>query len=109
MAMRVPDDWLRSSVRFSRGATTTEDEIEEAVPCIIHVTQSLFDLHAERVPYKRPKNGLNSAFTSSSPSEKVEIEDSVLAQKNHKSTDTGYKNVTEPGLEELQRACVPKG
>ena len=31
MAMRVPDDRLRSSVRFSLGAGTTEDEIDEAV------------------------------------------------------------------------------
>jgi cysteine desulfurase len=31
MAMRVPDDRLRSSVRFSLGATTTADEIDEAV------------------------------------------------------------------------------
>ena len=31
MAMRVPDDRLRSSVRFSLGATTTEAEIDEAV------------------------------------------------------------------------------
>jgi cysteine desulfurase len=31
MAMRVPDDRLRSSVRFSLGATTTEAEIDEAI------------------------------------------------------------------------------
>jgi cysteine desulfurase len=31
MAMRVPDDRLRSSVRFSLGAMTTEAEIDEAV------------------------------------------------------------------------------
>ena len=31
MAMRVPDDRLRSSVRFSFGATTTEAEIDEAI------------------------------------------------------------------------------
>ena len=31
VAMRVPDDRLRSSVRFSLGAATTEDEIEEAI------------------------------------------------------------------------------
>lgn len=31
VAMRVPDDRLRSSVRFSLGATTTEAEIDEAI------------------------------------------------------------------------------
>ena len=41
MAMRVPDDRLRSSVRFSLGAATTEDEIEQAVARIIQVAQSL--------------------------------------------------------------------
>lgn len=35
VAMRVPDDRLRSSVRFSLGATTTEAEIEEALPRIV--------------------------------------------------------------------------
>jgi len=30
--MRVPDDRLRSSVRFSLGAGTTEAEIEAACP-----------------------------------------------------------------------------
>ena len=37
MAMRVPDDRLRSSVRFSLGATTTEAEIDEAVRRIVEV------------------------------------------------------------------------
>ena len=37
MAMRVPDDRLRSSVRFSLGATTTEAEIDEAVRRIAEV------------------------------------------------------------------------
>ena len=31
VAMRLPDDCLRSSVRFSLGAATTEAEIDEAV------------------------------------------------------------------------------
>ncbi|MGE3822563.1 MAG: cysteine desulfurase family protein [Isosphaeraceae bacterium] len=31
VAMRVPDAWLRSSVRFSLGALTTEAEVDEAV------------------------------------------------------------------------------
>jgi cysteine desulfurase len=37
MAMRVPDDRLRSSVRFSLGATTTEAEIDEAIQRIADV------------------------------------------------------------------------
>jgi cysteine desulfurase len=37
MAMRVPDDRLRSSVRFSFGATTTEAEIDEAIGRIAEV------------------------------------------------------------------------
>jgi cysteine desulfurase len=37
MAMRVPDDRLRSSVRFSLGSTTTEVEIDEAVRRIAEV------------------------------------------------------------------------
>jgi cysteine desulfurase len=37
MAMRVPDDRLRSSVRFSVGAPTTEAEIDEAVARIVQV------------------------------------------------------------------------
>ena len=35
MAMKVPDDRLRSSVRFSLGADTTESDIEAAIPKII--------------------------------------------------------------------------
>jgi cysteine desulfurase len=37
MAMRVPNDRLRSSVRFSFGATTTEAEIDEAIGRIAEV------------------------------------------------------------------------
>jgi cysteine desulfurase len=37
LAMRVPDDRLRSSVRFSLGATTTEAEIDEAIRRIAEV------------------------------------------------------------------------
>jgi cysteine desulfurase len=37
MAMRVPDNRLRSSVRFSFGATTTEAEIDEAIRRIVEV------------------------------------------------------------------------
>jgi len=39
MAMRVPDDRLRSSVRFSLGATTTEAEIDEAVRRIAGIVE----------------------------------------------------------------------
>ncbi len=41
LAMRVPNDRLRSSVRFSFGATTTEVEIDEAVARIIKTVRSL--------------------------------------------------------------------
>jgi cysteine desulfurase len=39
MSMRVPDDRLRSSVRFSLGATTTEAEIDEAISRITDVVR----------------------------------------------------------------------
>ena len=41
VAMRVPDDRLRSSVRFSLGAATTENEIEEAIARVVGVAQTL--------------------------------------------------------------------
>jgi cysteine desulfurase len=41
VAMRVSDDCLRSSVRFSLGATTTETEIEQAIKRVVQVAQSL--------------------------------------------------------------------
>ncbi|MFO0889607.1 MAG: cysteine desulfurase family protein [Isosphaeraceae bacterium] len=41
VAMRVPDDRLRSSVRFSLGATTTEEEIEEAIRRIVGAVHQL--------------------------------------------------------------------
>jgi cysteine desulfurase len=40
-AMRIPDDRLRSSVRFSFGATTTEDEIDEAARRILDVVRRI--------------------------------------------------------------------
>ena len=43
MAMRVPDDRLRSSVRFSLGAATNENEIEEAIERVIRVAQTLYE------------------------------------------------------------------
>jgi cysteine desulfurase len=49
MAMRVPDDRLRSSVRFSLGATTTEAEIDEAVRRITGVVERIRDARATDV------------------------------------------------------------
>ena len=43
VAMRVPDDRLRSSVRLSLGASTSAYEIEEAVVRIARVTRSLLE------------------------------------------------------------------
>jgi cysteine desulfurase len=40
-AMRVPDDRLRSSVRFSLGATTTEADIDEAAARIVAVVNRI--------------------------------------------------------------------
>ena len=39
MAMRIPDDRLRSSVRFSLGAPTTDDEIDDAIRRILGVVR----------------------------------------------------------------------
>jgi cysteine desulfurase len=39
LAMRVPDDRLRSSVRFSLGANTTRADIEEAIARIVSVVE----------------------------------------------------------------------
>jgi cysteine desulfurase len=39
LAMRVPADRLRSSVRFSLGATTTQDDINEAIRRIVDVVK----------------------------------------------------------------------
>jgi cysteine desulfurase len=41
MAMRIPDDRLRSSVRFSLGATSTEAEIDEAIRRITTVVNHM--------------------------------------------------------------------
>jgi cysteine desulfurase len=40
-AMRVPDDWARGTVRFSVGRTTTEEDIDAAVPAIVAAMQRL--------------------------------------------------------------------
>jgi cysteine desulfurase len=47
IAMRVPDDRLRSSVRLSLGATTSANEIEQAVVRIARVARSLLELQTE--------------------------------------------------------------
>ena len=39
--MRVPDDRLRSSVRFSLGAATTEAEVDEAVGRVVAVVERI--------------------------------------------------------------------
>ena len=41
LAMRVPDDRLRSSVRFSLGAFTTEAEVDEAIARVASVVSRL--------------------------------------------------------------------
>jgi cysteine desulfurase len=41
VAMRVPDDRLRSSVRFSLGATTTEAEIDESIRRVVAAAERL--------------------------------------------------------------------
>ena len=45
-AMRVPEDRLRSSVRFSFGATTTEAEIDEAIRRIVQTVRDLYFVNA---------------------------------------------------------------
>lgn len=41
VAMQIPDDRLRSSVRFSLGAATTEADIDEAIRRIVHTVRSM--------------------------------------------------------------------
>jgi cysteine desulfurase len=41
VAMRIPEDRLRSSIRFSFGATTTEAEVDEAVRRIASTVQAI--------------------------------------------------------------------
>ncbi len=45
-AMRLPADHLRSSVRFSLGATTTEQEIEEAIQRVAQVVRRVKEAEA---------------------------------------------------------------
>ena len=47
VAMRIPDDRLSSSVRFSLGATTTEAEIDEAIQRIVHTVRSMNPTNAD--------------------------------------------------------------
>ncbi len=46
VAMRVPNDRLRSSIRFSLGASTTEEEIEEVIPRIVEVVDRITGMQA---------------------------------------------------------------
>jgi cysteine desulfurase len=41
VAMRIPDDRLRSSIRFSFGAATTEADIDEAIRRIVHTVRNM--------------------------------------------------------------------
>lgn len=50
MAMRVPDDRLRSSVRFSFGANTTEVEIDEAIRRITFAVQRINQTESDMLP-----------------------------------------------------------
>ena len=50
VAMRIPDAWLRSSVRFSFGTVTTEAEIDEAVKRIIEVVRRIDVAGANQLP-----------------------------------------------------------
>jgi cysteine desulfurase len=43
LAMRVPDDRLRSSVRFSLGAMTTEAEVDDALARVVAVVERIRD------------------------------------------------------------------
>jgi cysteine desulfurase len=45
-AMRVPEDRLRSSVRFSFGVTTTEAEIDEATQRVVQTVRDLYSVNA---------------------------------------------------------------
>ena len=48
LAMRVPDDRLRSSVRFSLGASTTEADIEEAIRRVVHVVKQVAQIRLRK-------------------------------------------------------------
>ncbi len=64
VAMRVPEDRLRSSVRFSLGATTTEAEIDEAVRRVAAVVARIGGGTDEGGPGAGPAESLG---TSSRP------------------------------------------
>ena len=51
VAMRVADDRLRSSVRFSLGASTTESDIEDAICRIVKVVERITALPVEESSY----------------------------------------------------------
>jgi len=48
VAMRVPDDRLRSSVRFSLGVSTTETDIEETIYRIVQVVERIEAIQVEQ-------------------------------------------------------------
>jgi cysteine desulfurase len=52
VAMGVPSDRLRSSVRFSLGASTTEAEIEEAIPRIVGVVERIVGMQPGESIYR---------------------------------------------------------
>ena len=47
VAMRVPDDRLRSSVRFSLGATTTAAEVDAAIPLVVEAVRRAAGMNKE--------------------------------------------------------------
>ena len=53
IAMGVPEDRLRSSVRFSLGAFTTEAEVDEAIARVAAVVARLFE--SDPPPYPPPR------------------------------------------------------
>jgi len=55
VAMRVPDDRLRSSVRFSLGASTTENDIEETICRLVKVVERIGGIQAEESMHKHHK------------------------------------------------------
>ena len=51
VAMRVPGERLRSSVRFSLGATTTEMEIDETIARVVDIVQRVTATEVETAPH----------------------------------------------------------
>ena len=74
VAMRVPDDRLRSSVRFSLGARTTENDIEEAIRRIVKVVERIGAIPA-RGKHARAARALSRCRL-----------DHTISQENHQSS-----------------------